>query len=153
MRENLDPLRQFSEDETRRAMLTCRLSEMESFKERGLDSFVSVSGGNLSVGEKQLVVIGRTVLLRRKVVLVDEATANIDKQNEAVVRAVFEECFREVCVVTIAHKITTIMESDRIIVLSSGEVVEQDSPEKLLANPGSEFREMVRLNAQFEGLL
>lgn len=88
---------------------------MESRK--GLLTEITENGENLSVGERQLVSIARAVLKPTKIVLVDEATANIDMRTEAVIYKAMNESFKNSTVITVAHRLNTVINSDRILVL------------------------------------
>ncbi|CAD8127029.1 unnamed protein product [Paramecium sonneborni] len=152
LRENLDPLNQFSDDKILEIAQQCRLFEMQSFKQHGLQSEITLSGNNLSQGEKQLLNISRCVLEDKQIVLVDEATANIDQKTEEHVKDIFEKYFKNAAMLTIAHKVTTIMNSDKIMVLNDGKISEFDHPQKLLADPNSEFKQIIDLINQSEQL-
>ena len=91
-------------------------------------------GENLSLGERQLISIARALLRRSKIVLIDEATANIDDESEKLITKSLEQCFADCLVLTIAHKVKTVLKSDKILVLDKGFVVEFDSPQKLLSD-------------------
>lgn len=91
---------------------------MESRK--GLMTEITENGENLSVGERQLVSIARAVLKPTKIVLVDEATANIDMRTESVIYKAMNESFRNSTVITVAHRLNTVINSDRILVLQGG---------------------------------
>lgn len=91
------------------------------FEERkGLDSEITENGENLSVGERQLISIARAILKPTKIVLVDEATANIDVKTESVIYKAMNESFKNSTVITVAHRLNTVINSDRILVLEGG---------------------------------
>ncbi len=102
-------------------------------------------GSNLSLGEKQMVSITRTMLRRAKIVLVDEPSSNIDEKMEQLITEALNETFAQCTVLTIAHKIKTIMTSDKIMVVDKGEVVEFDTPKNLLENSKSNFFKIVKM--------
>ncbi|KRX07923.1 P-loop containing nucleoside triphosphate hydrolase [Pseudocohnilembus persalinus] len=138
LRQNIDPLNLNSDQEIEETLRKCNLEKI--FTERdGLDTHISENGGNLSVGEKQLICIARALLKKSKVVLIDEATANIDIQTEHMVQETIKKVFENCTVLTIAHRLNTILGSDRILVLNNGLVDEFDSPKNLLQNPNSLF--------------
>ena len=106
----------------------------------GLDG--QVTNDSLSVGEKQLLCICRAFLKQSKIVLVDEATANIDQKNDQLIQEVISTKFKESTVLTIAHRLTTLKNSDKILVLGEGKVLEWGSPEELMGKDGGIYREM-----------
>lgn len=117
---------------------------MTSLKEtieqrKGLQSEITENGENLSVGERQLISIARAIIKPTKIVLVDEATANIDVKTESVIYKAMNEAFKDSTVITVAHRLNTVINSDRILVLEGGLLKEYDNPQVLLKNPNSFF--------------
>ncbi|ETN70565.1 hypothetical protein NECAME_14681, partial [Necator americanus] len=104
----------------------------------------SINSIHHSVGQRQLLCLARAVLRNARVLVLDEATAAIDVTTDAVIQATIREQFAKCTVFTIAHRLNTIMDYDRIMVLESGGIVEFDSPSKLLENPNSAFAKMVQ---------
>lgn len=105
---------------------------------------IEEKGDNLSDGEKQIVCICRAALRKAKVVIFDEATANIDVVSEKKIMALIKEEFGEATVLTIAHRLNTIIKSNNLIVLADGKKKEQGSPSELLQDENSEFTKLVR---------
>ena len=103
------------------------------------------AGKNLSVGEKQLVCIARALLDVPKILLMDEATSNIDQFTDLQIQEVIKHEFKNTTIITIAHRLNTIIQYDRIFVMQAGEIIEQGSPVELLTRE-SAFRDMVREN-------
>jgi ATP-binding cassette, subfamily C (CFTR/MRP), member 1 len=131
VRENIDPRREFKDEEIIQALESCGL--WENIRTRsGLDTVIEEGGGNFSAGEKQLMNISRTLLNPRPIVLVDEATASIDLKSDDMLQKVLKEQLQHSTIITIAHRIDTIISSDRILVLDKGRIVELDSPQNLL---------------------
>ncbi|KAJ2745056.1 hypothetical protein GGI20_002465 [Coemansia sp. BCRC 34301] len=108
----------------------------------GLDKWVALNGANFSVGEKQLISLCRALLWQRSILIMDEATANIDSATDQVMQAVIRKEFKDKTVVTIAHRLNTVMNCDRILVLDAGKVLEFDSPSQLLSHD-SHFSKLV----------
>merc|ERR1712138_392097 len=98
---------------------------------------------NLSSGEKSLVQICRAILRKNKIVLLDEATANIDMETEQMVQKLINEEFKDCTMLTVAHRLQTIIKSDKVMVMSYGKVAEFDGPQTLLKNPKSHFTKLV----------
>ena len=110
----------------------------------GLDHEVSEGGSNFSVGQRQLICLARALLRRAKILVLDEATAAVDPETDELIQTTIRKEFSYCTVLTIAHRLNTILDSDRILVLSKGEVEEVDSPLNLLKNPTSSFRSMAK---------
>lgn len=99
-------------------------------------------GRNLSVGERQLICIIRAILRRSKIVVLDEATANIDVMTEQAIQKLITEEFEGATVLTIAHRLNTIIKSDKILLLEQGKVLEYGPPGDLMANSESAFAKL-----------
>lgn len=108
----------------------------------GLQHEVTEGGENLSVGQRQLICLARALLRKTKVLILDEATAAIDLETDDLIQNTIRTKFKDCTVLTIAHRLNTIMDSDRIIVLDKGAIAEFDSPDNLLSNPESIFSSM-----------
>lgn len=146
VRQNLDPLGSYTDEELWRAL---ELSHLKSFIQEldkndangnvGLEAKLSEGGSNLSVGQRQLLCLARALLNPSKVLILDEATASVDVETDQIVQKTIREVFNDRTILTIAHRIDTVMDSDRIVVLERGEVKEFDSPENLLKDKESLF--------------
>jgi ATP-binding cassette, subfamily C (CFTR/MRP), member 1 len=113
-------------------------------KVRGINFKIAENGSNLSAGEKQLICICRAILRKNKIVVLDEATANIDIVTEKAIQQLINEEFQHSTVITIAHRLNTIMNSDKVLVLEHGQIAEYDSPKTLMMNPNSKFAELLQ---------
>ena len=105
------------------------------------------SGTNLSVGERQLVCLARALVQKSKIIIMDEATANVDFKTDRLIQEVIRDKFKDSTVLTIAHRLNTIMDYDKVLVLDGGRVVEFDKPDVLMRKGGM-FAEMVRSKNQ-----
>lgn len=111
---------------------------------KGLQYEITEGGQNLSVGQKQLVCLTRALLRRTKILILDEATAAIDLETDDLIQKTIRTEFKDCTVLTIAHRLNTIMDSDRIVVLDKGRILELDTPANLIANTGSVFYGMYK---------
>ncbi|KAK2959608.1 Multidrug resistance-associated protein [Blattamonas nauphoetae] len=110
----------------------------------GLDSQVAEGGSNFSAGQRQLLCFGRAILNNCRVVVMDEATANVDVETDAKIQRTIREQFKEQTVIVVAHRLNTIMDSTRIMVMDQGYLSEFDTPENLKANPESAFNALIQ---------
>ncbi|XP_045508072.1 ATP-binding cassette sub-family C member 4-like [Colias croceus] len=140
IRYNLDPFNIYSDNDIWRAL---EQVDMKS-SVPSLDFKVTEGGANFSVGQRQLMCLARAVLRSNKLLIMDEATANVDPQTDNFIQQTIRKQFASCTVLTIAHRLNTIMDSDRVLVMSSGEVAEFDHPYILLSNPNSHFTSMVK---------
>ncbi|CAK4132204.1 unnamed protein product [Aphanomyces euteiches] len=146
LRFNLDPSNTCTDDELWTALKQVHLADFVG----SLEFEVSEKGGNVSVGQRQLLCIARALLRKSKVVVLDEATANIDLETDRLIQQMIKEGFHGVTRLIIAHRLETILDSDRILVLDAGQVKEFDAPATLLANRESAFAQLAeRAHVQF----
>merc|ERR1712217_714935 len=101
-------------------------------------------GGNFSAGQKQLICIGRALLKKSKVLGLDEATSSIDKHTDSLIQTLIRKHFKSTTVLCIAHRLETILDYDRILVLKRGKIAEFDTPQKLMQNENGLFSQMIR---------
>ncbi|CAK4072293.1 unnamed protein product [Aphanomyces euteiches] len=141
LRFNIDPSKQVVDADLWAVLKKVHLA---GCLEGGLDFQVAEKGSNLSVGQRQLLCIARALLRQSRVVVLDEATANIDLESDRLIQQTIKECFRDVTMLIIAHRLDTIIDSDRILVMDRGSVIEYDSPQVLLAKEGSVFAELAK---------
>ncbi|KQK19501.2 hypothetical protein BRADI_1g48670v3 [Brachypodium distachyon] len=144
VRYNLDPLGQFSDQQIWEVLDKCQLLEVVREKEQGLDSHVVEDGSNWSMGQRQLFCLGRALLRRCRILVLDEATASIDNATDVVLQKTIRTEFKYCTVITVAHRIPTVMDCDMVLAMSDGRVVEYDKPTKLMETEGSLFHELVK---------
>ncbi|XP_037493238.1 ABC transporter C family member 8 [Jatropha curcas] len=142
VRSNLDPLGLYSENEIWEALEKCQLKQTISSLPNQLDSSVSDEGENWSGGQRQLFCLGRVLLRRNKILVLDEATASIDSATDAILQRIIRQEFSGCTVITVAHRVPTVMDSDMVMVLSYGKILEYDEPSKLMEN-NSSFSKLV----------
>ncbi|XP_040992853.1 putative ABC transporter C family member 15 [Juglans microcarpa x Juglans regia] len=148
VRANLDPLKQYSDYETWEALNKCQLGHLVRAKEEKLDSTVVENGENWSVGQRQLFCLGRALLKKSSILVLDEATASVDSATDGVIQKIISKEFKDRTVVTIAHRIHTVIDSDHVLVLSEGRIAEFDTPGKLLKRSESFFSKLIRSTPQ-----
>ncbi|XP_012146800.2 ATP-binding cassette subfamily C member 4 [Megachile rotundata] len=140
LRDNLDPFHNFDD-----ATLWAALEDVElKASVSSLDYYVEQGGANFSVGQRQLICLARAILRNNKILLLDEATANVDPTTDSLIQKTIRQKFKNCTVLTIAHRLNTIMDSDEVLVMDHGQAVEFDHPYILLKNESSYFSSMVK---------
>ncbi|KAM7275294.1 hypothetical protein ACFE04_017160 [Oxalis oulophora] len=135
VRSNMDPIGQYSDDELWKSLERCQLKDVVASKPEKLDSPVIDNGDNWSVGQRQLLCLGRVMLKRSRLLFMDEATASVDSQTDAVIQNIIREDFADCTIISIAHRIPTVMDCDRVLVIDAGRAREFDKPSRLLERP------------------
>ncbi|XP_064934555.1 putative ABC transporter C family member 15 isoform X2 [Musa acuminata AAA Group] len=164
VRTNLDPLQQHSDLEIWEALYKCQLGEVVKQDQRLLDAPVAEDGENWSVGQRQLVCLARVLLKRRRILVLDEATASVDTATDNFAQKTIREETGDCTVITVAHRIPTVIDSDLVLVLDegtktsllgthwilwvmllvdAGKIVEFSSPQKLMRDESSAFSRLV----------
>ena len=144
LRSNIDPFEKSSDADIWKVL---ELSHLKTFVQglpTALDHEISEGGTNLSVGQKQLVCLARALLRKTKILILDEATASVDLDTDDLIQNTIREEFGDCTVITIAHRLNTILDSNRVMVLSDGNIIEFDDPNILLKNPESYFYKMAK---------
>ncbi|RZB51171.1 ABC transporter C family member 3 isoform B, partial [Glycine soja] len=143
VRTNLDPLEEYTDEQIWEALDMCQLGDEVRKKEGKLDSIVTENGENWSMGQRQLFCLGRVLLKKSKILVLDEATASVDTATDNTIQQTVKKFFSECTVITIAHRITSILDSDMVLFLNQGLIEEYDSPKKLLKNKSSSLAQLV----------
>ncbi|KAL1204852.1 ABC transporter C family member 3 [Cardamine amara subsp. amara] len=143
VRSNLDPLEEYTDDQIWEVLDKCQLGDEVRKKEEKLDSSVSENGENWSMGQRQLVCLGRVLLKRSKILVLDEATASVDTATDNLIQKTLREHFSDCTVITIAHRISSVIDSDMVLLLSNGIIEEYDTPVRLLEDKSSSFSKLV----------
>jgi len=141
LRFNMDPFDEYQDGDIWKALQACGMEDTVQSYSEGLGATVVEGGGNFSVGERQLLCMGRALLRQTRVLVLDEATAMIDLATDAAIqRTLHSEAFLSVTLLAVAHRLFTIIDSDKILLLDAGHVMEFAPPGELLAQPTSRFR-------------
>ena len=142
LRMNLDPFEEHEDKELWDSLEESGLKAMVKKLPKQLNEEIKECGANFSIGERQLLCLARALLKKNKIIVMDEATANVDYKTDQLIQETIRTKFKHCTVITIAHRLNTIMDYDRVLVLESGHVVEYDKPEHLLQNEGGYFSKL-----------
>jgi ABC-type multidrug transport system fused ATPase/permease subunit len=144
VRSNLDPFGETEDADIWRALRIVELERTIDGFDNKLDSVMAEDGGNLSVGQRQLMCLARAIIRGSSILVLDEATSNIDNDTDTLIQRTVRSEFAQCTVLVIAHRLTTIADLDRILVLDAGRVLEFDTPTALLRDRNGAFTGMVR---------
>ena len=144
LRCNLDPTGDHPDDSLWRALEHAHLKDFVTGLKDGLDHEVTEGGENFSVGQRQLICLARALIRKTRVLVLDEATAAVDLETDDLIQATIRREFADCTILTIAHRLNTIMDSSRIAVFKEGRLVKMDSPDALLDRKDSIFRDMAK---------
>lgn len=139
LRDNLDPLRQYDDATLWSALNEVKLNKMFN----SLDHTIACGGNNLSAGQQQLLCLARAIVHKNKILVLDEATANVDPATDDLIQNTISNKFKDCTVLIIAHRLNTIVDSDKVLVMDNGEAVEFDQPHVLLQQNDSYFSRMI----------
>ncbi|NWV63375.1 MRP6 protein, partial [Malurus elegans] len=142
LRMNLDPLNQYTDADIWTALELTQLKNFVADLPEQLEYKCTDQGENLSTGQKQLVCLARALLRKAKILVLDEATAAVDLETDLQIQSMLRTQFRDSTVLTIAHRVNTVLDCDRILVLENGRIAEFDTPEHLIAQKGLFYRLM-----------
>jgi len=141
---NLDPFDEYTQQQKWEALASVQLDEFVKHLPEGMQNSVGEQGSSLSVGQRQLLCMARALLRGAKVLVLDEATAAVDHETDAMIQAAVRKACKSCTVITIAHRLNTIMDYDKVLVMGEGKKLEFDSPSNLLADKDSVFSELVK---------
>jgi len=144
IRQNVDPTESHTDNEIWRAIELAHLGAFLRDLPLGLDQEVSEGGSNFSVGQKQLFCLARTLLRRSKILILDEATAAVDVETDDLIQQTIRKEFKDSTIVTIAHRLETIQDYDRVVVMEAGSLIEQGPPSTLVRQPGTKFHDLAK---------
>ena len=155
VRDNLDPFKKCTDDALRDALRTCHVWPILQSKMTSPDgdplTLEMKDGSQLSVGERQLLCLARAVARGNRIIVMDEATSAVDPHTDSLIQATIRSSFGKCTVITVAHRINTIMDSDKIVVMDGGVVKEFGSPAELLAKPDGIFASLVAESNEQDG--
>ena len=143
LKDNLDPFHEHSDEEITKVLHKVRLGVLLEQLPEGLNSQINSKGLSLSAGQKQLVCLARAILRKNKIVMIDEAPANVDSEKDEFIQSQLMKRFKHSTLIIIAHRLRTIIESDWIIVMDEGATKEEGHPRDLVKKPNSQFLSMI----------
>ncbi|RWS23154.1 ABC transporter-like protein 16, partial [Leptotrombidium deliense] len=144
VRKNLDPFNEKSDDKLWNALIQVQLEKVISELPKGLETITSNDGCNFSVGQRQLICLARAILRENRILILDEATANVDPRTDSLIQETIRHVFCHCTIITIAHRLHTIMDSDKVLVLDAGIIKQFDEPFELLKDKEGLFYTMVK---------
>lgn len=145
-RENIDPKNIYTDEHIWEVIDRCRIKEFVPT----LETFIENSGAKYSSGQKQLVCLARAAIAKCKILVLDEATANMDHETDKLLISVVDDIFADCTVITIAHRLHSILKCDRVIVLDQGNIIEFENPKVLMERKGTLFRKMCKESSKMD---
>jgi ABC-type multidrug transport system fused ATPase/permease subunit len=142
LRDNLDPFHVHTDEEIRSALFDAHMLNAVTSLSHGLDTTVAEGGLNFSVGQRQLLCLSRAILRKNKILVLDEPTANVDSRTDKLLQDAVAKSFADATIIAVAHRLDTVIDYDKILVLGDGRVLEYGSPHELIER-GDAFASMV----------
>lgn len=139
LRYNLDPFSEYTNEEMQQALINSNSISFVNSLPDGIDTQMNSISSNISLGQKQLICLARALLRKSKIILLDEATSSVDIATDNIIQEIIKKHFSNCTILSVAHRIHTIIDFDLIIVLDKGRIVEYDTPQNLLSNTSSVF--------------
>ncbi len=144
LRFNLDPSERASDQDLWKALENSHLKDHVQGLPLGLNHGIEEGGSNFSLGQRQLLCLARALLRRSRILVLDEATAAVDVETDSLVQQTIKKEFSHCTILTIAHRLDTILDSDRVVVMAEGSIAEMDEPQVLMQRPDSKFKSLVQ---------
>lgn len=148
IRSNIDVFDEFDDAEIWRVLNRVHMSDKIERMSLGLMEPVTEHGSNLSIGEQALLSLSRSLLHKNRIIIFDEATAYVDHESDKLIQETIRAEFKDCTTITIAHRLDTVIDNDRVVVLDRGEIIEQGIPYQLLNNHKSRFYNLVSENGE-----
>ena len=144
VRDNLDPFTKYTDDTIWDALRSVQMIDVIEALPLQLNAAVAHEGSNFSVGQRQLLCLARALLLRNNIILLDEPSANVDSKTDQLLQKTLRERFSEATIISVAHRLDTIIDYDKVLVLGDGKMIEFGSPSDLLSKEGGQFLALVK---------
>jgi ABC-type multidrug transport system fused ATPase/permease subunit len=152
IRHNLDPFNEHSDDELWHVLEMVQLKQLVQANMFGLGMPINKSGENISIGQRQLICLARAILTNNKIVVMDEATSNVDQETDSLIQTAIRDVFKQCTIITIAHRLSTVIDMDKLMILQNGRIVEFGAPLELLKS-GSFLGDMIDSTGEQEAAL
>lgn len=151
IQENLDPFGQFQVDDINEALESVQMLDAVNKLADGLNTMVEENGSNFSVGQRQLLSLARAILYKLEILVLDEPTANVDIETDRLLQRTLRLKFSEATIIVIAHRLDTIVDFDKVLVLEKGESVEFGTPKELMSRDGH-FASLIKSTGDQAGM-
>lgn len=153
IRRNIDPFNEYDDSTLWRVLKEANLDKVVTALTGHLEGVVTEGGSNLSVGQRQLLCLARALLRNNKILVLDEATANVDHETDDLIQKTIKTKFNECTVLTVAHRLNTIIDMDKVLVLDAGKVIEYDHPHQLITEHGQFYNMCMQTGSQMSHVL